>query len=157
MIDIIEMLKRHEGVRHKVYLDSLGIPTVGCGLNLLRSGAKQRLAAHGIDYDGVLKGSVLLTDTQIDDLLKDDISDAVMGAKHMCPDFDTWPDTAKAVLIDLVFNVGATKLATWKHTIGAFNAKNWKSVGDNLAATQPWYSQVGVRAAENVTLMRGIK
>ena len=38
MIDVTQMLIKHEGLRNFVYNDSIGIPTIGVGRNLKSRG-----------------------------------------------------------------------------------------------------------------------
>ena len=48
MTQLIEMLKRHEGVRSKVYMCSAGYETIGVGRNIADSGLG--LSDDEIDY-----------------------------------------------------------------------------------------------------------
>ena len=172
-MDIKTLIAKHEGERRDAYLDSRRIWTIGIGFNLERQGADAALAAAGVNRD-VIWAAIeeakraghgqkpgdhtvdLLTDAEVDALFQTDVTEAIAGARRLCPGYDAWPSTAQAVLVDLVYNVGESKLSTWKHTLGAFNARDWKGVGNNLLATQPWFNQVGRRAQENVNLMYGL-
>ena len=57
---LVERLKKHEGVKNKVYMDSVGIPTIGVGFNLNREDAPQKIKALGLDYNLVKSGKKLL-------------------------------------------------------------------------------------------------
>ena len=172
-MDIRARTTQNEGRRKHAYLDSKLIWTTGVGFNLQRAGAKAALAKAGVNYDMIWAAieeckkagggrkpgdhtGDLVTDAQIDQLLTNDIAGATADAKRLCPAFDTWPETAKMVLVDLVFNVGASKLGGWAHTMGAFRNKDWKSAADNLSVTQPWRGQVGKRADDNIAYLRSI-
>lgn len=176
-MDIKTLITKHEGLRLWAYLDSLMIWTIGVGFNLERAGAAEALAKAGVNYDmiwaaieeckkagggrkpGQHTPVALITAEQADALLGADIAEASVGATKLCPDMATWPPTAQAVLIDLVFNMGVSRLSSWKHTLASFNAKDWKGVAKNLSISEPWYTQVGGakgRSGENVALMQSI-
>lgn len=151
------MIKRHEGIRHKVYLDSLGIPTVGCGFNLLRSGAAKALAAVGADFDAVKSGDQLLTDAQIDKLLETDLRDCYIDlCKFFFNDFDSLPESARAVLVDMRFQLGPTRLRGFKNTMKAFADRRWKDAAAGIKASA-MYKQVPKRCDENIALLLAIK
>ncbi len=167
------MMTLNEGRRHHAYLDSRLIWTIGIGFNLERQGAREALAKQGVNYDMIWAAIEeckkagggrkpgdhtvdLINDVQIDALADADIADATHDASRLCPDMATWPATAQAVLIDLVFNVGASKLSKWTHTMGSFRTKDWKGAAANLRITEPWYTQVGPRAQRNIALLRSI-
>ncbi len=150
-----EMLKRNEGVRNKVYKDSLGIPTIGVGLNLRRLDSRERLAAVGAAYDDILVGKAILTDAQIDTLLAEDIDDCVKDLKALLPKFDAYPPEARAVLVDLRFNLGGKGLRGFNHTLDEFRAGRFSAAGDRLKKSV-WFLQVGRRAKENVAILKAI-
>ena len=66
-----ELLKQWEGVRNKVYLDSAGLPTIGCGHLLTKdelTSGKILICAMAVPYkDGLL-------DEDIDRLLAQDLA-----------------------------------------------------------------------------------
>lgn len=166
-MDIITFISKHEGIRKNAYQDSLGIWTIGVGFNLERQGADAALAAAGINRDmiwaaieeakkaGFKKTTDLLSLAQIYALLATDVEDSTKDCRVICPGIDTWPENARAVLIDLHFNMGGTSLRGFKNTLAAFRAKNWKQAAANLEVSK-WYTQVGARAKENVALLRAI-
>lgn len=173
MIDIVAFIKRHEGYRKHAYLDSKGIWTTGVGFNLERAGAKLALTAAGVNYDmiwaaieeckkagggrkpGEHTAVDVLTDAQVDRLLQADITDSIADCSRICPGIKEWPQEAQAVLIDLHFNMGGTTLRTFKDTLKAFNTRNWALAADKLTGTA-WFKQVGLRAKENVAILRAL-
>ncbi len=173
-MDIKAFIKKHEGFRKHAYLDTKCIWTTGVGFNLERSGAKEALKWAGVNPDLIWaaieeckkKGGGrkpgehtevdVLTDAQIDKLLLADIAESTADCRRICPGMETWPIEAQAVLIDLHFNMGPGTLRTFKNTLKAFNAKDWKLAADNLTKSL-WYTQVGNRAKENVALLRALK
>ena len=102
---IRELIKKHEGVRLKVYKDSLGIPTVGVGFNLNRPDANAVLASVGAKHADVVAGKPL-TDAQVDALLDKDLDACEKDLEALIPDIRSFPVEAQAVLMDLRFNLG---------------------------------------------------
>lgn len=173
MINIRDMIKRHEGYRKHAYLDSRKIWTTGVGFNLERAGAKEALKKHGINPDMIWAAIEeakkagggrkpgehtvdVLTDDQVNVLLDDDIAESVKDLHVMFPDFDNMPEAARAVLIDLHFNMGGATLRTFKNTIKCLKAGNWDQAAENLTKSL-WYTQVGIRAKEIVKMLQDIK
>ena len=90
----MELLKRSEGFRNRVYLDAAGLPTIGYGHRLLHPES----FPDGID------------DRQATELLTSDVRDAEQAVERMVKvplaqgQFDA--------LVDFVFNLGAGRFAT---------------------------------------------
>ena len=149
------MLKTNEGVRRKVYKDSLGIKTIGVGENMERAGARERFVSRGLDFDGLLAGKVQLTDAQIDSLLDEEINTCVRDLEDRFAAFHDFPEAAQLVLIDLRFNLGAAGLSTFVNTLRAFKEFRFKDAAANLLKSK-YASQVGPRAQRNAKLLNDI-
>ena len=152
-----DLIIKHEGVRHKVYLDSLGIPTIGVGFNLRRADAATRLKQVGSDLKSCLDGTPL-TDDQIYMLLDLDLIDCETDLKKLFGGDQAWsnlPPVAATVLMDLRFNLGLKTLLTFKHTLADFKAGHFSLAADKLEKSL-WYRQVGRRGKEDCDLLRKI-
>jgi lysozyme len=146
------MLKRNEGVRHRVYKCTQGYPTIGVGFNLARADARTRCARHGLDYEGLLTGAKTLTAAQVDALLDEDIVDCL---KQMPEGFDSMPMTAQLVLVDMCFQLGAAGLRSFKNTLKAFADRNWKKAAANMRLSLA-YRQTPKRWESNAKLLEAI-
>lgn len=127
-----DQLIRHEGERLKMYLDSLGIPTIGVGHNLRDKPISKR--ASGI-------------------ILEDDIQDATNDLLKTLPwtaNLD-WP--RKAVLINMCFNMGLSGLLTFKNTLSLIEQKRYLEASENMLKSK-WATQVGKRAIELSEIMK---
>jgi len=130
MTKVEEMITRHEGIRHVMYKDSLGVATLGVGHNLSKP----------------------ISDAAVSQILADDISDA----RHDCSTFDWFPyldGVRQAVVIDMVFNMGLNRFKKFKNTIshirgGAYSAAAMEMLDSRYAR------QVGKRAVELAEMMR---
>jgi lysozyme len=144
-------IETHEGRRVNAYVDSRGIPTIGVGFNLTRPDAKDKIAAVGLSYEAVCRGTVSLTDAQIDALLDLDIAAARAGARRCVQGFDTLPLQAQPVIIDMVFSLGVGGFSTFREMIAAVERRDWTAAEEMRDSI--WYHQVGRRADQDIALI----
>ena len=107
---LVQMLKRHEGVRDKVYMCSAGYETIGVGRNISESGLG-------------------LADDEIDYLLSNDIrrcKEELIGEYDWFKDLDS---VRQEALIDLSFNIGQTKLRKFVKALGHMATGNYLEAG----------------------------
>lgn len=144
-------IEAHEGRRVNAYVDSRGIPTIGVGFNLTRPDAKDKIAALGLSYEAVCRGTVSLTDAQIDALLDLDIAAARAGARRCVHAFDTLPPQAQMVIVDMIFNLGVGGFSTFRKMIAAVERRDWTTAAEQMRDSI-WYHQVE-RAGEDIALI----
>lgn len=124
-------LAQHEGRREFVYDDAngkpikedsyvRGIPTIGVGRNLSQRG----LAPDEIDY-----------------LLDNDIEDSLVEARKL-KFFSGLDDVRQALVVELVFNLGFTRLLGFKQFLKNMAAGKYVEAGAELKDSA-WYRQVG--------------
>lgn len=120
----VNMLKIHEGYEQYPYECSMGVVTIGYGRNLESRGLSEDEAAY------LLKCDVKLAEGELLDQY--DYYWMLSGER-------------KAVLIDMMVNLGATRLRTFMRMHQALHAKDY-----NLAALEmldsKWARQVGDRS-----------
>jgi lysozyme len=122
--------------------------TIGVGFNLHRDDARARIAALGLDYDDVVSGRRLLTDAEIDRLLKDDIETAMAGAADLVSNFADLSLARQAVLVDMAFNLGARGLSRFRRFLAAVETGDWPAAEAEIVGSL-YYRQVGERARRN--------
>lgn len=153
-----ERIKKHEGVKNKVYMDTVKdppIPTIGVGFNLNRKDAPEKIKALGLDYDLVKSGKKTLTPVQIDHLLKQDIQSSWKSANDIVKNFISLPPNVKSVIVEMVFNLGRSGFLKFQ------NFKNMIEQNDFIKASQEmlrsdWAKQVGERAKNLSNLLRNV-
>jgi len=128
--EIIAMIKRHEGFRDYVYLDSEGIPTGGYG--------------HAF-----LAGSSIPQDVA-DRLLEEDMQTAFEDYDRLTFDLDP---VRRGVVINMLFNLGFTKFRGFFNMRQALRRGDYGSAADEMLDSQ-WARQVGRRAEELARIMR---
>jgi GH24 family phage-related lysozyme (muramidase) len=158
----------NEGYRNTKYLDSVGVPTIGVGYNLLRSDAREELASIGADYDAVMAGAEL-SDEQVAKLFEYSLTPIVSDARSSLEPthFDNMSDARRFVLCDLVFNLGLQGWLDFANTRGLIDkACHFKAVGDQDSAhdhfvaaadelaSSAYAAQVGNRAKRNAAMLR---
>ena len=128
MEKLLEMLKRHEGVRSKVYLCSAGYETIGVGRNI---------SANGLGLSG----------DEVDYLLENDIVRVIKELSSEYPWFKDLDDVRKDAMIDISFNLGATRLRGFKRALAAMEVADYKMAAKEFLDSK-WSRDVKGRATE---------
>ena len=128
MMRLVNMLKRHEGVRNKVYMCPAGYETIGVGRNISESGLG-------------------LSEDEVEYLLKNDIlrcRNELLGEYDW---FENLDSVRQEAMIDLSFNLGQTKLRTFVKALGHMADGNYEEAGREFYNSR-WAEQVGDRSLE---------
>lgn len=141
-----------EGYRETVYLDSLGIPTIGIGCNLQDSRNKATISAIGINPDDLINGHDCLSREQIDQIFDHQVQLCFEEIKELVPSFDQLNDMRKIVLIDMIFNLGKNRLSKFAKFRKAIAESDFARAGEEMCSSR-WYKQVGIRGKRNVHIM----
>jgi lysozyme len=109
---LLESVKKHEGYRNKVYLDTLGKRTVGVG----------HLCVEDFWEDDKEYEEKFLME-----ILEKDLSEAIKGtndlmAEHGCMDIN---EKAHEILIEMVFQLGKTGVSKFKNMWKALSELNY--------------------------------
>jgi lysozyme len=126
---LLEMLKRHEGVEHHIYRCSAGFWTLGAGRN--------------VDPQGGLG----LSDDEVDYLLENDIVRVIKELSSEYPWFKDLDDVRKDAMIDISFNLGATRLRGFKRALAAMEVADYKMAAKEFLDSK-WSRDVKGRATE---------
>jgi lysozyme len=118
-----DQLRRDEGVRTKVYFDSLGIPTIGVGRNLRDTG---------------------LSDAEVNLLLDNDIADRA-AAMARYPWFNDLDPVRQGAILNMAFNMGVGRVLAFNHMIVELARQNWVGAAAEMRNSL-WAKQVGPRA-----------
>tara|TARA_Y100000593_G_scaffold42238_1_gene80877 strand:+ start:2062 stop:2484 length:423 start_codon:yes stop_codon:yes gene_type:complete len=134
MNELIEQLRLHEGVRSKVYLCSEGYETIGVGRNVSESG-------------------IGLSDDEIAYLLANDIARCEKEIAERFDWFDDLDDVRQDALVDMVFNLGISRLAQFQNMIAALAESRFDDAAAE-ALDSKWARQVGQRAQTVAAMIR---
>jgi len=133
MIDELKkQLKRHEGVRLKVYNDSLGIPTIGIGRNLKNNG-------------------ISIKEAEI--LLDNDLKQLIPKIELLFPWYMSLSDSRKVVICNMVFNLGIFGFCKFQNMISCIESGDYYGAAREMLSSK-WAKQVGDRAKELALIMK---
>mgnify|MGYP001245029212 FL=1 len=121
---LIQELKRDEGVVLTLYKCSAGKNTIGVGRN--------------VDDRGI-------TDDESDYLLSNDIDLCVKELEGTFPWFQTLSDTRQRVMVNMCFNLGLSRLMGFRKFLAAMEAGEWETAGVEMLDSK-WARQVGPRS-----------
>tara|TARA_B100002003_G_scaffold189273_1_gene178037 strand:- start:3702 stop:4124 length:423 start_codon:yes stop_codon:yes gene_type:complete len=124
-------LERHEGLRLKPYLDTVGKLTVGYGRNL---------EDVGISRD------------EADFMLDNDI-DQVERQLETVDEYRDLDPVRQTVIANMAFNLGFAGLMGFKNMWSAIDRRDWDRAAKEMLNSK-WARQVGVRAVELSEIMR---
>ena len=136
----MESVKKHEGYRNKVYLDTLGKRTVGVG----------HLCVEDFWEDDKEYEEKFLMD-----ILLDDLQNAIKGARelkeeHSCTDID---EIAQEILVEMVFQLGKNGVSKFKNMWKALSEKNYIGASYEMLDSK-WAKQTPNRAKSMADLMK---
>jgi len=126
-----ELIARHEGCRLKPYKDTLGVLTIGYGRNL----------EHGVTRD------------EADMLMRNDLRRVRVAAeKHEW--FGGLSEVRQAVVLDMIFQLGAKGFSKFKKTRAKIAAKDFDEAADEMVRSVWAREQTPTRAKRLARMMR---
>ena len=142
MSRLLESVKKHEGYRNKVYLDTLGKRTVGVG---------HLCVVDFWEDDKEYEEKFLMT------ILEHDLESAIKGAKdlmqeHGCMDID---ELAEEIIIEMVFQLGKTGVSKFRNMWKHLSALEYSDAASEMLDSR-WAKQTPNRAQGMSAQMAGI-
>ena len=138
--DIMNMIKRHEGVKDKPYKDTKGLWTVGIG-HLIGDG---RTLPPEFDRT--------FSPEEINDMFMKDYNSHKEAAQRI-PGYNNLNTNGRAALIDLTFNMGKNWFRNFPNFTKALASGDITRAAQELKNSN-WYRQVGNRAPTIVSLLQ---
>ena len=129
---LLESVKKHEGYRNKVYLDTLGKRTVGVG---------HLCVEEFWEDDKEYEEKFLM------DILEADLQNAIKGAKDLmaengCIDMD---EIAEEIIIEMIFQLGKTGVSKFKNMWKALSGLDYSTAASEMLDSR-WAKQTPNRA-----------
>jgi len=125
-----ELIKKHEGFRDRVYLDSENIPTCGYGHALIVGSYVPHYIA--------------------DSFFHNDFKNAIADYGYFNFNVDS---VRRAVILSMLFNLGRDRFAGFRKMIKALYDKDYERAAIEMFDSK-WFRQVGSRAEELIKMMR---
>jgi len=148
-------LLQHEGTRQYSYKDRDG-RSIGIGFNLNDKDNQRILADMGYNVKNVIAGKVRLTEPVIRELYETSVAKATKDANKWIPNLSDQPESVQKAVIDMSFNLGATKLGGFVKTRDAIINKDYKEAAKEMMDSN-WAKQVGKRANTLSEMVRSAK
>jgi lysozyme len=133
---VFEQLKIDEGVVYEVYKDHLGYPTFGVGHLVLES-----------DPEFGAEVGTPITEDRVKDCFDSDLAIAVSECDRLYEEgvFGDLPDEVQQILVNMMFNMGRTRLSKFKKMHEAILKGDWAEAAVEGRDSQ-WHKQVTNRA-----------
>lgn len=142
---VFEQLKIDEGVVYEIYKDHLGYPTFGVGHLVLESDPE-----HGEPI------GTPVSEERVKDCFDKDLETAISECEALYGDeWEGFPGEVQEILVNMMFNMGRTRLGKFKNFWAAMSAEDWNRAADEMIDSR-WYRQVGKRAERLVERMRNV-
>jgi lysozyme len=138
---LLQSVKKHEGYRNKVYLDTLGKRTVGVG----------HLCVEDFWEDNKeYEEKFLMT------ILKHDLQTAIKGADRVLVECPVLDDLAEEIIIEMVFQLGETGVSKFTNMIKALeDGPDYQTAAIEMLDSK-WAKQTPQRAEGMSSEMAGL-
>ena len=138
MKELEDRIKKHEGYRDVIYLDSEGYPTCGWGHHL-RVGSKIPKEVSEI----LFKQDMVQTKKDFERLRTIFGDEVILSLNKI----------RKGVIIEMIFNLGFPTLLKFKRMWACIKNKDWDGASNEMLLSK-WHQQVGKRARVLADLMK---
>lgn len=125
-MDNQSLIKKHEGLRLKMYKDSRGIETIGYGFNLRANSISPDLAQQLLDLE---------LNPLVEYFEQQDWYQALSPARQ-------------AVVLDMSYNMGLETFLSFHQFLAFLKAGDWENAAKDILGTL-WAKEVGNRATED--------
>jgi len=129
-----EQLIIDEGVVYEIYNDHLGYATFGIG----------HLVLEGEPEHGLSVGTPVSED-RVNECFVKDLQSVVEHCKKLHDAWDGYPEEAKQIIANMMFNMGLTRLSKFNKHNAALQSGDWKEAAVEGRDSR-WYKQVTNRA-----------
>ena len=137
-----EELAEDEGCKYEIYLDQLGLPTMGIGHMITKDDPE-----YGKDVGSVVEQS------RVQSAFNLDIAVTLEDCQRLYKDFNDLPEEVQLIIANMMFNLGYPRLSKFKGMKANVDARDWPGAADEMVDSK-WYTQVPNRARRLVDRMR---
>ena len=139
-----EEIKYDEGSVNEIYLDHLGLATIGIG----------HIVTEWDEEYGWEVGTPVSED-RCNEVFDSDIQIVLSDCQHLYPDFNDLPEEVQRIIANMMFNMGRPRLSKFKGMKAGVDARDWNKAADEMVDSR-WYRQVTNRAERLVERMRNV-
>jgi lysozyme len=139
-----EQLKIDEGQVNEIYNDHLGYATFGIG----------HLVIDGDQEKGQPLGTPV-TEQRVYEVFEKDVQTVIADCKKLHEGWDGYPEEAKQIIANMMFNMGYTRLSKFKKHNTALQCGDWKTAAVEGRDSR-WHKQVTNRAERLMVRLENI-
>jgi lysozyme len=139
-----EELVADEGCVYEVYLDHLGLKTVGIG-HLCRE----------TDPEHDMEVGAPVSEDRVLELFDRDMAWTFKDCHRLLPEFSDLPEEVRLIVANMMFNLGMNRLGGFKRFLEAVGKKDWASAADEMVDSR-WHRQVPERSGRLIQRMRAL-
>ena len=129
-----EEIKADEGYKNEIYLDHLGLHTLGVG-HLIRETDPE----HGLEV------GTHIDDERVNELFEQDLNVTLGECTLLYDDFYLLPEEAQLIIANMMFNLGRPRLSKFVKFKKAVDNRDWQEASNQMKDSK-WYRQVTLRA-----------
>ena len=143
---VFEQLKIDEGVVYEVYKDHLGYPTFGVGHLVLES-----------DPEYGQEVGTPVSEDRVKECFEKDLNTAISECELLYEEgvFGKLPDEVQQILVNMMFNMGRTRLSKFKKMHAGILESDWKTAAKE-GRDSKWYHQVTNRAERLMSRLENV-
>ena len=143
---VFETLKIDEGVKYEIYADHLGYHTFGVGHLVINE-----------DPEWGQEFGTPISEERVWECFEKDLDTSISEchALHGEGTFDDFPEEVQQVVVNMMFNMGRTRLSKFKKFNAALEAADWKEAAVEGRDSR-WYKQVTNRAERLMSRLEAI-
>ncbi len=129
-----EEIKADEGYKNEIYLDHLGLPTLGVG-HLIKE----------TDPENCLEVGTHIDDERVNELFEQDLNVTIDECTLLYDDFYVLPEEVQLIIANMMFNLGRPRLSRFHKMKKAIDDRDWQEASNQMKDSK-WYRQVTLRA-----------
>jgi len=138
-------LAEDEGCKYEIYLDHLGLPTVGIGHLITEDDPEARMNV-----------GTPVSEERVNMLFRRDIAVTVEDCHRLYDDFKDLPEEAQLIIANMMFNLGYPRLSKFGGMKSCVDKRDFSGAAEEMIDSK-WFDQVPNRAKRLVARMRSIE
>jgi len=138
-------LAEDEGCKYEIYLDHLGLPTVGIGHLITENDPEARMNV-----------GTPVSEERVNMLFRRDIAVTVDDCHRLYDDFKDLPEEAQLIIANMMFNLGYPRLSKFVGMKSCVDKRDFSGAAEEMIDSK-WFDQVPNRAKRLVARMRSIE
>ncbi|MFB4742010.1 glycoside hydrolase family protein [Enterobacter hormaechei subsp. steigerwaltii] len=154
MVTLYQMIKRDEGEKLELYLDTEGYQTIGVGHLCVMSSSREKAVAH---LDKILGRTThgRITQQESTLLFNQDVQKSLREIERtgLMDIYTASNEARRAALVNLMFNLGGPRLLGFRNALKAWRLKDYNKAANEFLDSR-WARQVKSRSVRVTECIR---